>query len=307
MYFFIVNPNSRCGWGEKVWKKLKKLLEQKAVEYECYLTEKAGDASMLARSLTEGVREPRVIVVVGGDGTFNEVLDGLAFGGMITLGYIPAGSGNDLARSLKLPSNPVKGLKRILSPKHHQLLDYGVITFGKEAEHRRFAVSSGIGMDAAVCSNLLESPTRKRLNRVHLGKLSYIVIGIKQLILARPSKGCLILDGVKKVEFNHICFISVHIHPFEGGGFLFAPKADYKDGMLSVCVVSQKNKLKLIPILLSALLKEKKRKKGVRIYDCREASFHVENPMPVHADGEICGTWTDIQAECIERKIRMIV
>lgn len=308
MYYFIVNPHSRSGRGGKIWKKLEKLLRSWQVEYECFLTEKPGDAKEFARKLTEGVREPRVITAVGGDGTVNEILDGLFFCGPVTFGYIPAGSGNDLARSLRLPKAPKKCLKKILHPQYHRQLDYGVLSYGEDAvAHRRFCVSAGIGMDAAVCHNLLFSRTKNVMNRVHAGKLCYLLIGIKQLLLAKPSRGYLVLDGVKKVEFNHIYFIAVHIHPYEGGGFRFAPGANPCDGKLTVSVVSHSEKRKLVPILLSAYFRRSKHCRGIRTYECREARIHTERPMAVHTDGESCLCQDDLQIQCIEKQLRVIV
>ena len=81
MYYFIVNPNSRSGKGKKIWRRLEKQLINSGVEYEAHLTEKPGDASDFAALLTEGCKEPRIIVAMGGDGTVNEVLNGLAFCG----------------------------------------------------------------------------------------------------------------------------------------------------------------------------------------------------------------------------------
>lgn len=308
MYYFIVNPNSRSGRGSKIWKKLDKQLANSGTEYKAYLTEKPGDAKQFAMELTEGCKEPRVIVAMGGDGTMNEVLDGLAFCGPITLGYIPTGSGNDLARSLKLPKRPSRCLKKILNPKYHKLLDYGVLSYGKEeVNHRRFVVSAGVGFDAAVCHNLLYSKVKKVLNKIHLGKFSYLLIGLKQLILAHPTKGYLILDGTQRVDFNHIYFISAHIHPYEGGGFKFAPEADPADGMISLCVVHNASKRNLIPILLNALLGKRGKCRGVRHYSCREAELHTERILPVHVDGESCFCQKDLQVQCIEKKLRMIV
>ena len=110
MYYFIVNPNAGCGKGGRLWRAVAIYLEKHQVEYEAYLTAGRGDARNIARELTDGNREPQVIVAVGGDGTMNEVLDGLVFCGPLTLGYIPAGSGNVLAWSLMLPGYRVKAL-----------------------------------------------------------------------------------------------------------------------------------------------------------------------------------------------------
>ena len=308
MHYFIVNPQSKSGKGEKIWGKLEKLLNNWQIEYECYKTEKAGDAKLFARELTEGVKEPRIIVAVGGDGTVNGILDGLCFCGPVTFGYVPTGSGNDLARSLRLPKNPKKCLKKILHPKYHRQLDYGVVSYGEDRiEHRRFCVSSGIGMDAAVCHNVLYSKGRRFLNKFHAGRLAYVLIGLKQLILAKPSKGYILLDGVKKAEFNHIYFISAHMHPYEGGGFKFAPKADPSDGIMNISVASFSDKKKLLSAVLSAYLGQKNSGKGLRTYECREARIHVDRPMAVHVDGESCLYQDDLQIQCIEKQLRVIV
>lgn len=308
MYYFIVNPNSRLGRGRHVWKKLEETLKTSGVEYQAFLTEKPGDATAFASDLTAGCKNSTIIIAVGGDGTVNEILDGLSFCGSITLGYIPAGSGNDLARSLKLPKNPIKCLKKILHPKYYKLMDYGVLSYGEgEIFHRRFMVSAGIGMDAAVCHNILHSKSKGFLNKLHMGKAVYLLAGVKQLALAKPSKGYILLNGVQKVEFNHAYFISVHIHPYEGGGFKFAPNASFEDGKLSVCIMNSRRKRKLVPVLLASLMGRKSSGGGNRFYTCEEAVIHMDSPMAVHVDGESCSCQNDVEIQCIGRKLRMIV
>lgn len=309
MYNFIVNPNAGCGKGMKIWKAMARYLVSHNIEYEVILTEGPGDARMAAGKLTEGIREPRYIITVGGDGTMNEVLDGVSFHAPLSLGYIPAGPGNDLARSLGIPKSAIKCLKKQLTPRHFTMIDYGVLSYGSQAlNHRRFLVSAGIGYDAAVCQAALTSQLGRRLGRLGLGRLSYIALGIRQFFKIKATKGYILLDGVKKVEFNNILFISCHIQPSEGGGFLFAPKADGTDGKMNICVVSQVARIKLIPVVFSALTGRKgSRPKGIRSYECREIAIHTEAALPVHADGECCGFQTDIQAGCIARKVRMMV
>lgn len=309
MYYFIVNPNARQGAGGKIWRRLEHKLIQNGVEYTAFLTTRKQDAKAIAEQLTEHCKEAKIIIAVGGDGTVNEILNGLSFDGQITLGYIPTGSGNNLARSLKLPGNPYKCLKKILNPRYHKLLDYGILSYGDDdtPEYRRFVVSCGIGLDGSVCHSLIDARQRKRLRFFQTGRLCYVLFGIKQLILAKPVKGYLILDGIKKVEFNHIYFTSVHIHPYEGGGFRLAPKANCSDGELDVCVVHNSQKSGLIPILVDALLGRMGRHRGVRFYQCKEVQIHTERPMAVHADGESCYSQTDIHLRCVEKKVRMMV
>lgn len=308
MYHFIVNPAARGGTGERIWKKLEHQLQKCDVEYQAHLTTGPGDATNIAAHLTENTRESKIIVVVGGDGTVNEVLDGLTFAGQITLGYIPAGTGNDLARGLGLPKCPARCLKKVLNPKYHKYLDYGVLSYeAGEPVHRRFMVSSGIGLDASVCHKLLDIRRGKRHRFMLPGKITYLLLGLRQLFLAKPVKGYLILDDIKKVEYNHIYFISAYIHRHEGGGLLSAPQADCSDGTLEVCVVHNASRLKVLPILFDAVTGRMGRHPGMRFYSCREVQIHVDRPMPVHVDGESCFSQTDIRLHCIEKKIRMMI
>ena len=143
MYYFIVNPSANQGHGGKVWKRLEHRLQHSGVEYEVMMTQAPGDAMMYAGRLAEGDTGPCTIVAVGGDGTVNEILNGLSFKEQITFGHVPTGVGNDFAKSLKLPRSPERCLKRILNSCRQIGLDYGVLSYenGSPA-HRRFAVSS---------------------------------------------------------------------------------------------------------------------------------------------------------------------
>lgn len=308
MYYFIVNPNACSGLGEKIWKKTERRLQRSGIEYRAMITQRQGDARSFAQQLTQNCREPQILVAVGGDGTVNEMLDGISFDGPVALGYIPAGSGNDLARSLKLPGNWKRCLKKILNQKYHKMLDYGILSYEKDAPvHRRFMISCGIGMDAAVCHSLLDMRESSRRSLLKPGRFAYVLVGIRQILRAHPVSGYLLLDGIKKVEFNHIFFISVHIHPYEGGGFCFAPLADGGDGILEVCVMHGVSRLRLIPVMVDAWLGRKGRHRGMRRYSCRELQIHMDQPMPVHVDGESCYCQTDIQLACIEKKIKFYV
>ena len=183
MYHFVINPHSRSGKAYQIWLRIQAKLKKQHIEFDAHLTEKPGHARELATMLTTPVddddQEPRTLIILGGDGTLNEVINGLTFLVPITLGYIPTGSGNDFARSMRLSKKPDKVLKHLLNPKYHPYIDYGIVTYGTQAPvHRRFAVSCGIGYDAGVCEALLTSKVKEWFNRIHLGKLSYLIVGI---------------------------------------------------------------------------------------------------------------------------------
>ncbi|MCI8550519.1 MAG: diacylglycerol kinase family lipid kinase [Lachnospiraceae bacterium] len=310
MYYFIVNPHSRSGKGLGIWNRLKKQLDQDSIPYEVYMTERMGHATEIAGFLTSPRhpdKTPKTIIALGGDGTLNEVLNGISMSAAVTLGYIPSGSGNDFSRGMKLPRSSEKALTKLLHTKRIRVIDYGILSYtdGRPA-HRRFIVSSGIGYDAEVCQNLFFTRLKKLFNWLHMGKLVYLVIGVKQIILCRSTDGCLVLDGVKKVNLKKIRFISSHIQKYEGGGFRFAPKADPADGYLDLCVVSGVSRLRLTWLLAASLMGKHVHCKGVRTYSCREASIHTDQPLSVHADGESCGRQTDISIRCVERKVSFL-
>lgn len=311
MYYFIVNPQSRSGKGAQIWRRLEVELKKSTAEYQVYLTERPGHARELAARLTSGQTEPassQVVVAVGGDGTLNEVLDGLHVSSQVTLGYIPTGSGNDFARSMRIPKTPQRALHRILHPRYFRFLDYGVLSCDIcNINHRRFAVSSGIGFDAAVCQRLDASAFKKFLCRIHLSKLSYIFIGLQSLFRMRRVSGQLILDGIKKIPLKDIAFLSTHVQKYEGGGFKFAPKADPCDGQFDICVFSHVTRLKMIPPLLLAFVGMHTRCNIVRTYRCKELTVHMEAPCAVHADGESLGLHSDVTLSCRTRQLRVIV
>lgn len=101
-YFFIVN---RCGGKGRtihIWKQLEALLKKKNISYEVFFTEYESHAEVLAAELTSKNKEIKLIIV-GGDGTINGVLNGIKDFNTAKIGIIPSGSGNDIARELKIP------------------------------------------------------------------------------------------------------------------------------------------------------------------------------------------------------------
>lgn len=303
-YYFIVNPNAGRGQGLKKWNRVKAFLDRNGLPYDIFFTTAAGDAARKARELSGACTEPFDLITVGGDGTMNEVLNGLNMQAPITLGYIPSGTGNDFARSMRINSNPVRVIRGFAKDRRVEALDYGVLTCGESGLVRRFINSTGTGYDAAVCGGL--EKMRMKQGRNPAGKISYVLEGARQFILSKPSRGYVILDGDRRVEFNNILFISSHIHPFEGGGFRFASYADPKDGMLEICVVSGRNKLALIPVLCSGRWKGLKSRRGVRLFQCREAHIHVDRGLPVHTDGEILPFQTDLDVRCVQQQLHVL-
>ena len=123
-YYFIVNPVSRSGQGMKICEQTKETLQKKHIPYQVFFTQYNGHGKKLARQIAPQA-VGHTLVVIGGDGTINEVLNGLPLDCSITLSYIPVGSGNDFARGMHLPVQSDSALKRILSSEGTKTIDVG--------------------------------------------------------------------------------------------------------------------------------------------------------------------------------------
>ena len=282
-YDFIINPESRSGLGEMTWKMIEPELKKQRVRYRAHMTAKRKDAGKIAEELTSDGRE-HTLVVLGGDGTLNEVVNGIRDPEKITLGYIPIGSSNDFARGLRLPKDPMDALEAVLHPGKVIRMDVGVISDGTRS--RRFLVSAGIGFDAAVCHEVCVSRWKVILNRLGLGKLSYAVVALDRLAKDRPAHLALTMEDCSRREFPGTCFAAFMNLPYEGGGFKFCPGASPEDGLLDVIVAHGLSVPKILCLLPLAFGGKHTGSKGITILKCRSVRVEADTPLPLHTDGE---------------------
>lgn len=308
MYTFIVNPASRSGHARRIWSEIEWILNEQSISYKVYFTSCRGHGTRLARQLTENLSSRMILIVVGGDGTVNEVLNGIEHPEQIILGYIPTGSGNDFAKGLSLPSDPQKALQLILSPNGYRTVDVGVLKYTEKGtvKTRKFAVSTGIGFDAAICHQALVSKLKILLNRIHLGKLSYAFISLHELALHTPRRCRLSFDHEREISFERLHFAAAMNLPFEGGGFRFCPDAQNNDKMLDLCVIHDVPRIKLLFLMAVGLFGWHTHFKGVDIFRCRQVQIHTDSPMPVHADGESVFLQDTVSVTCEKEQLLMI-
>lgn len=302
-YIFIVNPHARTGLGGMTWNLIEPELKKRQIAYSTYITEKSGHAEKIAREITADGKE-HTIVVLGGDGTVNEVLNGMKDPGKITLGYIPIGSSNDFARGLGIRKEPLEALEVVLAGKKTVELDVGVIS--RNGKKRKFAVSAGIGFDAGVCHQVCISRWKILLNKLNLGKLSYAVVALDRLIKCRPAAMSVQVDGGKEETFQKVYFAAFMNLPCEGGGFRFCPKALPSDGKLDLLVAADVPKLKVLLLLPVALLGRHTGFRGVTLRRGSRIRVRSEKPLPIHTDGEPLFLRREAEAYTGEEKIRVI-
>ena len=309
MYHIIINPASRSGRGLKIWKSIiEPALHKEGITYRSYFSEKAGDVIELAHEITAqqtSASDPLYLLILGGDGTVNEALQGIQNPSKVILGYIPTGSSNDLARDLGIPKEPLEALSRVLHTGSIYPMDLGTVTYS-DGETRRFAVSCGIGFDAAVCEEALHSRMKTAFNKIGLGKLTYLGIALKQLFTAKRASCEIYLDEKKPIYLQKIMFVASMIHKYEGGGFQFCPDAIDNDGIFSLCTVGD-IPLPTILVALPTAFKGKHYKfKGITPYSASKVRIKTSLPLWVHTDGEVTRKAQDFTLSCEKKALSII-
>ena len=210
MYYFIVNVSGGSGKAKKTWIKVRDELKRRNVKYKAFRTKSPEHAGELAGKISRLSDDDIHMVVVGGDGTINEVLNGIKDFDRITFSVIPSGSANDFARGLGISKDPATALDGILDvSKESQRIDVGRLSvINKKNDNNRvipeefdsdkksmiedsidetvihkrlFGISSGIGLDAIVCKKALDSKIKNVLNKLNLGSLTYIILTVISL------------------------------------------------------------------------------------------------------------------------------
>lgn len=304
MYYFIINPQSRSGAGLAMWHRLEKKLTDSHIRYHRFFTRYRGHAAALAARLGDHTGSGDVIVVLGGDGTFNEVINGLKDPARRTLAYIPTGSGNDFARGMGIKTDVSHRLSALFRSGTVRRLD--ACQCQTDRVSTRFAISSGLGFDAAICHEALHSPLKKALNKIRAGKLTYALLALRQLMFFHPFRLQLITDNQKKQTFENVYFITAMNLKYEGGGFQFCPQASADDGYLDLFLIHGMSKLKILLLLPTAFFGLHTGFRGVEIIRCQKAEFLADRPLPVHIDGESAGIASRVRVSASREQFRII-
>lgn len=307
MLNFIVNERSSSGNGKAVWEQIQNILNERKIEYRFWITKKPGHATQIAKTLCAQNAGEITMVVIGGDGTINEIVNGITDFDRVRLGVIPTGSGNDFARGMGLKGTSKEHLDRILNCNEDHRIDLGRVRYEGNKDVKYFAISSGVGMDALVCKKVNTSNLKKTLNKFHLGKLTYILITIQSLFTMDYSDMKGMFEGNRGLKLNDLIFMAFMNFSAEGGGVPMAPRADATDGKLSACAcfgVGKWGALCKLPLLV---LKRHEKLKCFRMVECEKGELHLDKPMALHTDGEYLGDVTWVKYECVKGKLRLMM
>ena len=310
-YYFIVNGNAGAGRKKSVWRDvLKPELIRRGVFYHKYECSYPGHGTKIVAQILAEHPDELTLVVVGGDGTFNEVLNGITDFDRVILGYIPAGSANDLGYALGISANPLKALTQILDGGRIYDMDIGKTTFHRHNTSRYFAISSGIGLDAEACRNA-GGKLKAFLNRIHLGKLIYILNTVR-LVLAYPATdGKLVFVNEEGTLFerkvHRLFFLAGMNQPYEGGHIAMAVDAKSNDGRLSFAMAYDLTNKKALFSLALLALKMHERILGYEVVDACACHIMLKDNSEVHTDGETFGRQWDITIECLPKKLHLLL
>jgi len=249
-------------------------------------TKKAEHATSIARDS----KEYNTIIVAGGDGTINEVINGIK-NFKTKIGIIPLGSENVMAKELNIPLKLKKACEIILKGKTKEV-DIGV------ANKKRFIFVSGIGFDAKAISNI--RPKLKQL----IGKHSYTVAGFKTLFEHQPKELNIKIDNEKEIIKGYFAVVS-NTKKY-GGNLLITPDAKIDDGFLDLCVFKNKDVLSMMIYLLSARVGQIKSITGIKHYKIKSAKITSKEKVLFHRDAEIGGT-TPVNISILPKRIRLFV
>lgn len=266
---FIINPVSGTRSKVDVAARIKLYLDHGKHSHDIVYTDYAGHATKLAAdAAAQGFA---IVVAVGGDGTVNEVAQGLLHT-KTALGILPKGSGNGLARHLGLPLGLNKAIKT-LNTGTISKIDSGTIN------GLPFFTTAGIGFDAYI-SSVFAGSTRRGLK-------TYVELVLKEL---RNYKHLPVKVWLNDQQLETDCFVMAFANAAQyGNNAYIAPLADIRDGLLDVCLVRQLNIVKALNLSYCMLTKQLAHAKSAEYFKTNRIKVETEEPMMFHADGEYKG------------------
>ena len=306
MYYFIVNTQARNGGAAQIWNEVKVVLKKHAIAYTAYETSFEGHATELAKKLSRLPEEKVKIIILGGDGTINEVINGIEDFSKVCLGVIPTGSGNDFARNLSIKGTTEEIILDILSNHKGTMLDLDSVSWSDRKCTRLFSISSGVGFDAVVCKKSLTSRVKKFFNAIHLGKLTYLVLTVQSLFSMKTFQANVTLKNHPDCSYKNVIFGAAMNLRAEGGGVPMAPSSNPCDGLIPFCIAADIPAIILPFCLILLVLGKHEKLKYFHSFDDVRCHIHSETPIVLHADGEYLADVTDVWYECLPRKVELL-
>jgi YegS/Rv2252/BmrU family lipid kinase len=289
---FLVNPASANGSTAKRWPKLRERARELGLLGDELLSERPGQLTELAASVAG---EGRLIVVVGGDGTMNEVANGLAGTGA-EIAVLPNGTGQDFGRTHGIPTKFDEAVAVALEGLPREI-DLGRAVFDDESS-RVFANVGSAGMSGAVAQRA------NSMSKALGGRATFYYALTREFLAWKNTEVTVTSDaGERRGRMHDVIVANGRWH---GGGMKLAPDAEADDGLFDVVLIGDVTKLDFATT--SPRLYSGGHVKHPRVDVLRTASLEINSavPLPVELDGEVSGT-TPVRFEVVPAALRLRV
>ncbi len=242
-YAVIYNPNACGGLGKDVLPQISEIMEKHALPFDLFITLRRRHAMVIVRQkIREGYRN---FIAVGGDGTINEVVNGMmsqkALLSEMKLGVVMVGTGNDWGKMFNIPDDYNAAIQLIKNEKVFRQ-DVGKVTFflGDRLYSRYFINVAGLGFDAKVVQSVNRKKDRKKAS-----KFTYLTSLFTTLMKYKPLDINVSVEG-RPMADNKLFTMSIGIGKYSGGGMMQVPEAIADDGLFDIMMVSNISKFKII-------------------------------------------------------------
>jgi len=301
-YKIILNPIAGNGNGLKASPQIEKLLNQNNLSFDLVHTERVGHGIELAhQAVKDGCN---VIIAAGGDGTVNEVINGLMLckqEGLTVppLGVLCVGRGNDFAGSMGIPADLEVGVQALLDD-HRRTIDIGKVTGGIYPEGRYFGNCVGIGFDAITTIEVHKLPRWG-------GFLAFLAAVLKTVFLYNKAPLATTVYDDKTLTQRSL-LISIMNGRRLGGGFYMAPNSMPDDGLFDLCIAEQMSSFEVIKMIPHFTRGDQATQPAIKTGQAAHITITaVDGPLPAQTDGEIiCVDGTHLEIEVLPGQLEII-
>lgn len=300
-YKIIANPNAGHGKGARAIPVIEAELTRLGLGFDLVRTERVGHGIELAREAALAGYE--VIVAAGGDGTVNEVLNGLMEARQSNknrpaLGVICAGRGNDFAPCLNIPED-LPGGCQVLKEDHRRIIDIGRVAGGKFPQGRYFANNVGVGFDAIGTIEVAKLP--------EWGMFSFLIAILKTIFLYYKGPTVRLDYDDQTLTTSTMMLLTMNGKRM-GTGFKMAPDSKPDDGLFDLVIVRQVSRLRIFSLIPHFMKGTQGTQPEIRTLRAAKVAISaVKGTLPAQSDGEIiCVDGTRLDIELLPRQIEVV-